>query len=404
MDYDFTTLVNRSAAGSLKWLEMRQKNPDIGPDIVPFSVADMELRNPPEIIEGLKQYLDRTVLGYTDPTPSYFDAVCGWMKRRHNWDVRPEWILCADGVVPAFHNAVKAFTSPGDGVILMTPAYYPFYRAIANNQRKLVATQLVARNGRYEINFDELERLAQAPENKILLFCSPQNPVGRVWTREELTRVGRICIDNDVLILSDEIHFDLIMPGFQHTVFATISEEFAQHCIVCTAPSKTFNIAGMEVSNIIIPNADLRKRYRDEEYTTGRERLNLLGYQACEIAYTQCDAWLSALLVLIQENYDYVCKFMAAHFPEITVYPLEGTYLLWMDFRRWGLSPQDLEDFMVHKALLFMDEGYVFGKGGEGFERMNLACPSHVLREALERFRTAALACGVREGNLSWKK
>ncbi len=325
------------------------------------------------------------------------------MKRRHNWEIKPEWILGSDGVVPAFHNAVKAFTKPGDGVILMTPAYYPFYRAIDNNHRKRVELELTDNNGRYEIDFDKLEELAKQPENTLILFCSPQNPVGRVWTVDELTRLGRICIDNDVMILSDEIHADLIMPGYKHTVFATISEEFAHHCIVCTAPSKTFNIAGLENSNIIIPDDEIRRRYWTEEYTTGRERLNMLGYKACELAYTKCEKWLEELIELIHTNELTVKDFMAESFPEIKVYTLEGTYLLWLDFRAWGLEPKALEEFMVNEALLFLDEGYVFGKGGSGFERINLACPTWVLKEALERFKDAALRCDVRNGSTLWR-
>lgn len=394
MTYDFHTLINRSEMGSLKWNEMYQKNKDLPSDIVPFSVADMELKNPPEIIEGLKAYLDSAILGYTDPTDGYYEAVVGWMKRRHRWSIQKEWILGCDGVVPAFHNAVKAFTKPGDGVILMVPSYYPFYRSIHNNHRKLVETQLIDNNGHYEINFDELESLAKNPNNKMLLFCSPHNPVGRVWTREELERVGRICIDNDVLILSDEIHFDLIMPGYEHMCFASLSKEFEQNCIVCTAPSKTFNLAGMEISNIVIPNDKIREVYRTEEYTTGRERLNILGYKACEIAYNECEEWLNQLISLIQTNYNVVKSFMAENFSEVKVYELEGTYLLWLDFRAWNLTPEQLEDFMIHKAFLILDEGYVFGHGGEGFERINLACPTHILQKALERFRDAALCEG----------
>lgn len=389
MDYDFTSIVDRSGVGSLKWDEMKRKNPDVAPDILPFSIADMELKTPPEVVRGLQDFLDNTILGYTDPTAEYYAAVRGWLRRRHGWEVQTEWIVGSDGVVPAFHTAVKAFTEPGDGVLLMTPAYYPFFRSIHNNGRRLVAMDLLLADGKYRIDFDLLEHNAKDPRNKLLLFCSPHNPVGRVWSEAELERVGRICIDNGVLVLADEIHFDLVMKGYRHTVFGAISDEFARHCIVCTAPSKTFNLAGMAVSNIVIPDESIRKRYLAEEATTGRERQNILGYKACELAYTRCEAWLEGLLELISINDATVRTFMAEHFPEVKVHDLEGTYLLWLDFRAWGMTAPELERFMVFEAQLFLDEGYVFGPCGSGFERINLACPTHALVTALRRLRTA---------------
>jgi aminotransferase/cystathionine beta-lyase len=387
MTYDFTTIVDRSDSGSEKWEQMKRWKPDVSPKVVPFSVADMELKNPPQIIEGLKKYLDTAVLGYTTPTEGYLGAVRGWMKRRHGWDIESEWILGSEGVVGAFFSAIRAFSEPGEGVIIQTPAYYPFYRAVEKNGRRLVRNPLVNTGDTYLIDYEDLERKARDPRNTVLLFCSPHNPTGRVWKREELARVGEICLRNRVTIISDEIHFDLIMPGHRHTVFATVSEELARNMIVCTAPSKTFNLAGMHASNIIIPDRRLRERYRTEVESSGFFSLSVLGYKACEIAYTECDAWLDALLVHIHRNHLELKKFIDENIPAIKAFDLEGTYLQWMDFRALGLDKDTLERQLHEKAELFFDEGYIFGEEGSGFERMNLACPTATMMEGLRRLK-----------------
>ncbi|NLB52817.1 MAG: pyridoxal phosphate-dependent aminotransferase [Syntrophomonadaceae bacterium] len=393
--YDFTTVVDRSCHGSAKWEQMKRWNPDVSPGVVPFSVADMELKNPPEITEGLKKYIDEAILGYCMPTEDYLNAVCGWMERRHDWEIKKEWIIGSPGVVNAFFTAVKAFTEEGDGIMIQTPVYYPFYRAIKSNRRTLVKNPLKFTGSTYVIDFEDLEEKARDPKNKMLLFCSPHNPVGRVWTPEELKRVGEICLENDVLIISDEIHFDLIMPGNQHTVFADLSEELADHMMVCTAPSKTFNLAGLQTSNIIIPNDKLRGRYLEEMRTSGAYSLNILGYKACEIAYTQCEEWLEQLIKLVHHNHLELKNFMAENLPVIKVFDLEGTYLQWMDFRCLGLDKEELEKFLHHEAQIFFDEGYVFGEEGAGFERMNLACPTWVMMEAVERLAVAINRSGA---------
>ncbi|HVJ48456.1 MalY/PatB family protein [Desulfitobacterium sp.] len=389
MKYDFETLINRANTGSSKWEQMKKWNPKVSENVIPFSVADMELKNPPQIIEGLKSYLDTTILGYTCLTNSYLEAVCGWMKRRHDWEIQTDWILTSPGVVYAFFAAIRALTQPGDGVILMTPVYYPFYAAIERNDRTLVKNPLINTGSTYLIDFEDLEKKAQDPQNKMLLFCSPHNPVGRVWTQEELAKVGEICLRNNVLIISDEIHFDLIMPGHQHTVFASLSEQLANIMITCTAPSKTFNLAGMQASNIIIPNKELRKTYVKEVEAEGSSSLNILGYKACEIAYTECDEWLDELIQLVYHNHLKLKTYIETNIPQIKVYDLEGTYLQWMDFRELGLDKDALEELMHQKAELFFDEGYVFGDEGKGFERMNLACPTYLLMQALERLKAA---------------
>ncbi len=389
MKYDFTTVVDRSNMGCAKWEQMKKWNPDVSPGVVPFSVADMELKNPPEITQGLKKYLDETILGYTMPTDAYLNAVCGWMHKRHDWEISKEWIIGSPGVVNAFFLAVKAFSDQGDGIIIQTPVYYPFKTAIERNKRTLVKNPLLFTGSTYVINYDDLELKARNPRNKVLLFCSPHNPVGRVWTPEELARVGEICLRNQVLIISDEIHFDLIMPGHKHTVFAGLSEDLANNMMVCTAPSKTFNLAGLQTSNIIIPNPKIRSRYVEEMMLNGSFSLNIMGYKACEIAYTECEEWLEQLLQLIYHNHLELKKFMAANLPAIKVFDLEGTYLQWMDFRGLGMNKDELKKFMHFEAEVFCDEGYVFGEEGAGFERMNLACPTRVMMEALQRLAAA---------------
>jgi aminotransferase/cystathionine beta-lyase len=387
MKYDFETVVNRLNCGSAKWEQMKEWNQNVSKGIIPFSVADMEFKNPPEIVEELKKYIASTVLGYTIPTEGYLNSVCGWMKKRHDWEIKPEWIIGSAGVVDAFYSAIKAFSEPGDGVIIMTPVYYPFHTAISRNNRVIVRNPLKNNGSRYEIDYDDLERKAMDPKNKILLFCSPHNPVGRVWSREELERVGKICLENDVLIISDEIHFDLIMPGYKHTVFATISEELSDRMLVCTAPSKTFNLAGLQTSNIIIPNQKLREAYLREVESNGFFTLNILGFKACETAYSECEPWLEELLKVIYRNHLELKKYIVDNIPAIKVYDLEGTYLQWMDFNGLGLDKDELEKVMHEKAELFFDEGYLFGDEGNGFERMNLACPTKVLLDALKRLK-----------------
>ncbi|MDR1445064.1 MAG: pyridoxal phosphate-dependent aminotransferase [Treponema sp.] len=388
--YDFSTRIDRSGAGSDKWDLMKKINPAAGRDIVPLSVADMEFKTAPEITAGLQDYLNDLILGYTGPTERYYDAVRFWMKSRHSWDIADEWIVNSNGVVAALYNCVKAFSAPGEGVIIMPPVYYPFFTAIERNGRRPVANKLLIQNGRYRIDFDDLEAKAADSRNTLLLFCSPHNPVGRVWEKEELKKLGDICLRHGVTIVSDEIHFDLIMDGYSHTVLAGLGDDYAQNTITCTAPSKTFNLAGMRSSNIIIPNGALRKKYLEEiSLSMSRPALNILGYRACEIAYTRCGPWLDELIPVIGSNRKTVEDFMARRIPGIRVFRMEGTYLQWWDCRGLGMEYRELEHFMVNEALLFLDEGYVFGEEGRGYERINLACPAAVLEEALERLAAA---------------
>ena len=391
MRYDFETLVDRSHCGSGKWDEMREKNPSVAPEVVPLSVADMEFKNAPEIQEGIKAYVDSHILGYTSPTEEYLQAVCGWMKEQHGWEIQPEWICGTHGVVTALFMLVSAFCQPGDGVIILTPVHYPFYMAIDAHGCKTVRCPLVHQEDRYTIDFPLLEELAADPDNKMLIFCSPHNPVGRVWTPEELKKVSHICHKNGVKVISDEIHFDLVLPGHKHTVFSTVAED-PEDVIVCTAPSKTFNLAAMQTSNIIIPKAQDREKFAAVRGKYADHDPCALGLEACRVAYTQGKPWMEEMLSVIAGNYQFAKEFMETRLPQLKVTPLEGTYLLWVDCTALGLSKEALEELMVRKAQLFLDEGYMFGEEGAGFERINLAVPQWVLKAALERLEAAVKA------------
>lgn len=397
MKYDFTHRADRSAAGAYKWVDMLEKDPTVPSDVIPLSVADMELYNPPEVIEELHALLDEGPLGYTGPTDEFFDACVQWQERRHGWSPKREWVCLSPGVVPAFHNAVRILSGPGDGIIVQPPVYYPFFKAIERNCRTIVENPLILDGDRYAIDFEGLERLAADPRNKALLLCSPHNPVSRVWTEEELRRLADICLANDVFIVSDEIHDDLIMPGHHHTTIANVlREDELQHVMVCTAPSKTFNLAGVQCSVIYIPDEDVRSSFVGEfdGLATGNS-LNIFAYRACIAAYTRCEGWLDQLIGLIWRNYQVLRGAIEENLPGVRVFPLEGTYLMWADFSAWGLANEELEAFMQHEARLFLDEGHIFGLGGDGFERFNLACPTEDIERAGERLVEAARKRGL---------
>lgn len=389
MKYDFKTVFSRKGTWSSKWETMYQADPTVPDDVVPFSVADMEFKNPPQVQERLTAYLKNNILGYTRKSDEYLDAVVSWMHRRHHWEIEKDWIIDYPGIVPAFVQLLLAFTESGDGVILMTPVYYPFYNALHSCGRKLVENNLLYRDGKYTIDFADLEAKAKEQENKLLILCNPHNPVGRVWTEEELRRIGQICLDNHVLIISDDIHADLIMDGYKHTVLASLSDEFADNCIVCTAPSKTFNTAGLFTSNIIIKDLALRKTFLKQRKCSAVNYCNVLGYQSCIACYNEAEDWLDELLQVLNDNRLFVKSYIEEHIPEIKVIDLEGTYLQWLDCKGLGLDHLELEKFMQQKARMFMDEGYIFGECGVCFERMNIACPRKVLEDALSRLDSA---------------
>lgn len=385
--YDFKTLVKRDVQGSNKWALMKQQKPNVGDDIAPLSVADCDLVMAPEIVAGLKQYVSEMVFGYTRPTSAYYEAVIGWFQRRHQWTIEKEWIVQSPGVVAAIYNVIGAFTKENEGVIIMSPVYYPFTTSIEKQNRKVVKNPLINQDGYYTIDFDDLEKKAADANNKLLILCSPHNPVGRVWTLDELTKIYEICVKHQVLILSDEIHCDIIMPSHQHTMFGLVAKGAMKHCLIATAPSKSFNIAGLQTSNLIIGDETLRKTYQDYMAKTAWHGLNAVGIKACEIAYNKAEAWFEAFMSLIVTNRQVFEDFIKQHLPMIKITPLEGTYLQWFDCSALGLSDQELNEFLVQRCDLFLDPGSMFGPEGQQFQRMNLATPTHILQAALQRLK-----------------
>lgn len=388
MKYDFETVVRREDVGSGKWNEIKNTLGRYPEGVIPFSVADMEFTLMPEVREGLKKFLDESILGYATMTDAYRQAVCAWEERRHGWKIDPSWIRDTPGVINAFFTAVKAFTKPGDGVMLMTPVYYPMYMAVTRHDRTLVDNPLVRDGDSYKIDFADFECKAADPNTKLLILCSPHNPSGRVWTREELERIGRICIDNGVLVVSDEIHCDLIAPGCKHIPFGSLGEEFAMNSLVCTAPSKTFNLAGLQTANVIIANEKLREMfYEEQKKDDGNPKCNILGLEGCRLAYTYGDEWLNECLEVIETNRKVITEYLVKEFPQIQVMKLEGTYLLWMDCSGLGIECHELARILKEECMLFLDEGFIFGAAGEGFERWNLAAPTAYVQAALERMQ-----------------
>ena len=396
MQYDFTTHIDRRGVGSEKWELMLSENPAVPAGIVPLSVADMEVENPPEVRRALHELIDAGPLGYTIPTDRFTSACIDWQVRRHGWRPDASWMVTTPGVVPAIFCAVSELTSPGDSVIIQPPVYYPFKMAIESAGRGLVENPLKVVDGRYEMDFDDLAEKAARPDAKMLVLCSPHNPVGRVWEVSELRRLIDICMANDVLIVSDEIHNDLIMPGNSHTTLASImSEAELSRTVVCTAPSKTFNLAGCQASVIYIPDEGLRKSFEGGFEKLCLRELNAFAYTATTAAYEQCEGWLGQLIDLVWTNFSLLVDWVANHHPELDVYELQGTYLAWVDFRGWNLRPEELKSFMRDEALLWLDEGDMFGAEGAGFERFNLACPTDVLESSLERLDATAEKRGL---------
>ncbi len=395
----FDVEIDRRGTNSVKW-EFKQKPNDptsveptdrfFGPDrMLPMWVADMDFRCPEPVIQALVERAQRGVFGYTVPTDAFYQSVVSWMRRRHGWEIDPEWICTAPGVVPALHMLVRTFVSQGDGVVIQRPVYFPFFGAIEHNRAVLVNNPLLYENDKYRMDWDNLARAVSDPSVKLAILCSPHNPVGRVWSKDELIRFGETCIKHNVLVVSDEIHGDLIYAGHSFTPFATISRDFAQHSIICTAPSKTFNIAGLQTSCIIIPNDDLRARFAETLASNGFFGVGTFGMVALQAAYDHGEPWLTQLLDYLQGNLDYLLTYVAEHIPAIHVVRPQGTYLVWLDCRKLGLEKKQLERLMREQAKVYLDEGYIFGPEGEGFERINIACPRHLLAEALERIKRA---------------
>lgn len=391
--YDFKSKVERPE--SIKWANMYKTCPKAKEDVVPLSTADMEFMTAPEIAKGLQEYLDHAVLGYSQPTEEYWQAVANWMRERHDFQVDPSWITVVSGVVPALYQAVKSFSAPGDGVVVMPPVYFPFYSAIEKSGRRIVNCPLQLQGDKYVMDLELLSELTAGTDNKLVLFCSPHNPVGRVWELEELEALAEIAIRNELIIVSDEIHHDIIMPGYKHIVFQTLSEELAQRVITCTAPTKTFNIAGLAVSNIIIKNPELREKFSATLTNCGFHGSTILGYKACELAYAKCGDWLDELIQVFVENEKLTRSFFAERCPKVKIAPLEGTYLLWLDFNCLGMNEKELSEFMIKEANFITNDGYIFGEEGKGFIRINLALPAETLKIQLERLYQAMINKGL---------
>ncbi|MEN6567798.1 MAG: MalY/PatB family protein [Veillonellales bacterium] len=387
--YNFDQLINRRSTASSKWDGAHLLLGEKAKDAIPMWVADMDFQVPRKVIEALKNRVEHGIFGYPILTTSYYDAVIGWMDRRYKWPIKQEWIHFSPGVVSALNFLVQAFTKENDCIAIQSPVYYPFTNCIVNNNRQVVLNCLKFENGRYTMDYIDLDEKLAASNVKMLILCNPHNPVGRVWTKDELITLGKICIKHDVLIISDEIHADLTYKGFTTTAFATISEEFSQNAIVCTAPSKTFNLAGLQTSNIIIPNSALGEIFDNHMKKLNLLKPNVFGQVAAEAAYNYGEEWLEQVKEYLQGNLEYLLHFVNEKNGKIKVIQPEGTYLIWMDCRELHLNNQFLRDFMLEKARVAMDDGYLFGPGGEGFMRMNIACSRSTLKTALKQIEQA---------------
>jgi len=395
MKHPFDEKIDRKGTNSLKWEFMQREGDPLhwdhtdrcfGEDrLLPMWVADMDFCSPEPVVTALVERSQQGIYGYTAPTQAFYQSVVNWMARRHGWRIEPEWVCVTPGVVPALNMLVQSFISPGDRVLIQPPVYYPFYSAIENNGGEVAANPLILEGGRYQMDFTGLEEKAKDPRVKMAILCNPHNPVGRVWREHELLRFGEICMENNVLIVSDEIHGDLIYRGHAFTPFAKIRDDFAQHSVICTAPSKTFNLAGLQTSCIIIPNHELRSRFRKTIHKNGLELMGSFGVVALQAAYDHGAEWLDQALGYVQANLDYLEGYLAKHIPQISVIRPEGTYLVWLDCRGLGLDRPGLRRLMMEQARVYLDDGIIFGPQGEGFERINIACPRSMLSEALDR-------------------
>jgi len=389
MAYNFDTLIDRTKTNSIKW--NREILPEDCRDAIPLWVADMDFASPPEVQAAILERASHPIYGYTNRSEEYYRSFIEWMKRRKAWDIQKEWIVFSPGVVPALNIAVLAYTHPGDKIIIQPPVYYPFASAILNNGRQLVENPLIIRDGRYTMDFDDLEKKIDS-QTKLFILCSPHNPVGRVWTIDELSRLVDICAERDIVIVSDEIHSDILVETAVHHCTSTVSDNAAAITVTFTAPNKTFNLAGLQIANAIIPNARLRRAFVQQVSNLGLNLANIFGIVAQEAAYGKGEPWLEELLAYLRSNYDVLKHFLSERIPSIKVFPLEGTYLPWLDCRALGLDDTQLHDLFLKDAKLWLDDGTMFGTGGSGFMRLNIACPRSVLVRALEQLEKAVHA------------
>lgn len=382
---DFDRIIDRKNTRCLKYdFAVKRGMPE---DVLPLWVADMDFETSSYIEDALTERVKEGIFGYSDVQTPYFEIIRDWMIRHHDWEPQEKWLIKTPGVVFALAMAVKAYTDPGDKVLLQQPVYYPFSEVITDNGREVVSNDLVlTEEGTYKIDFADFEQKIIANGIKLFLLCSPHNPVGRVWTKEELETIGDICVKHGVTVVSDEIHNDFIWEG-THTVFAGIKKEFADISVTCTSPSKTFNLASMLISNIFIPDQTLRRKFRKEMDRAGISQLSVLGLVATEAAYAHGDEWYAAMKNYVRDNIAFARAYVEENLPGVRMIDTQGTYLIWLDFRQTGFTVEQLDHKIIYEAGLWLDSGKIFGKTGEGFERINVACPRAVLQEALDRIR-----------------
>lgn len=387
MNFDFDRVRNRKHTQSYKWDQcVKLFGSD---DILPLWVADMDFECPPAVKQAVMRRAELGIYGYTFKTESYAQSIINWYRRRHQWEMREEWLADAPSVVTSLSLAVDLFSEPGDQVILQSPVYYPFYDVIRNNGRVIAKNPLIIRNGRYEMDYDHLESLMKNGA-RLLLLCNPHNPGGRVWEREELLKLGQLCLQYGVTVVSDEIHCDLVMPGHRYTPFASLSPELADITFTCLAPTKTFNLPGLQISFIVSSNRRMKQLFENRIKTLSLHMTGYFAQAAVCAAYDEGEQWLDELLAYVQQNADYAIRYFQEHLPQVRPMRPEGTYLLWIDCRELGLSVDELKTLMYKEAKVAFNEGSTFGSEGAGFLRINLACPRAILEQALEQFCTAA--------------
>jgi len=399
MRHAFDREIPRAGTHSVKWEFVSEGDrnrpwdrtrPELGEQqVLPMWIADMDFRCPEPVIEALQARAAHGIFGYADKTDSYLEALAGWLERRHGWRIQPEWVVTTPGVVPALHFAVRELVGPGEKVLLQGPVYYPFYRAVHNNEREHVSNSLVPAGRRYVMDEDDLAARLADPAVTLAILCNPHNPVGRAWTEAELGRFAELCLANDVVMIADEIHADLTLPGHRFVPLASLGEEVAARTITCTSASKAFNMAGLHTSNIIISEPELRRRFYRRVRRQGLFGMNTFGIVATEAAYRHGDDWLDAVVAYIAANHEFCRTRMRERLPALAPYPLEATYLLWFDCRGLGLDRQGLSSLIFDKARLYLDAGHVFGPEGEGHQRMNIACPRSLLARAMDRLEAA---------------
>lgn len=387
MEYGFDREIDRRGTNSLKYdFAVEMGHPA---DVLPLWVADMDFQTPPGVREALRRAVDHGIFGYSDGKEDYYSAVAGWFRDRFGWETKPEWLVKTPGVVCALAMTVRALTEEGDAVLIQPPVYYPFFSVVRENGRRVVENRLVYQDGRYEIDFEDFEEKVIRERVKLFILCSPHNPVCRVWTGEELRRIGDICARHGVYVASDEIHCDFAFPGHPHTVFALACPELEDRSVICTAPSKSFNLAGLQTSHIWIPGEEPRRRFRKELSRSGLSLLNVMGLTAARAAYESGGEWLDACKAYMRENLAYLREFLAARLPEIRLVEPEGTYFAWLDCSGLGLTEEELEDLVTNRARLWLDGGAIFGGDAGQFQRVVLACTRKTLKEALERLERA---------------